>query len=113
VVGTGSTTSEADWYGIQEHPGWHHLVGTFDGTNLLLYCDGVEVASTTVGSYSPGTYPLSIGADNGYDTGFNDFYPGDIANVAVYPVALTATQVADHYAAASATERGLIQRWSI
>ena len=44
----------------------HHLAATYDGSNLRLYLDGTEVASTaTSGSVDLGEFPLRIGEDIG------------------------------------------------
>jgi hypothetical protein len=41
---------------------WHHLAGTFDGSTVRIYVDGVLKASTA-GGLSAATYPLFVGAD--------------------------------------------------
>ncbi|MCJ8012666.1 NPCBM/NEW2 domain-containing protein [Paenibacillus sp. KQZ6P-2] len=43
---------------------WHHVAGTYDGTNLSLYIDGSIVATKAYsGSFNSNTYPLTIGKD--------------------------------------------------
>src|SRR5205807_10311754 len=53
VIGGGTSTLNA----------WHHVVGTFDGTNAILYVNGVQVASTVLTSgYQPQAHaPIEIG----------------------------------------------------
>ncbi|MBI9087201.1 MAG: DUF2341 domain-containing protein, partial [Desulfobacterales bacterium] len=52
---------------------WVHVVGTFDGSTVRLYRDGIEQDSAgTSGSFSNNTYSTYIGA-----------YPGDEANTAI------------------------------
>ena len=52
---------------------WHYAVVTYDGSsNLILYIDGVQVASKSTGGASPetsGTKPVRIAANSqGYST---------------------------------------------
>jgi hypothetical protein len=81
---------------------WHHIVcvwnGTFTATSVIIYVDGVEAGATGITPTSApttGADPTSIG---GHDTGIN-FLNGNIDEVALYPTALTAPQIAAHYAA--------------
>jgi len=72
---------------------WHHLCGTYDGTNIRLYVDGIE------DPWSPKAYSGSIAtnSDNVYigsnaDTAAN-FWDGRLDEVRIYDHALDATQV--------------------
>jgi len=81
---------------------WHHAVGTVSGTSWLLYVDGqldtdVYGANTSITSDA---LPMFIGAGA---NGASNYLNGGLDEVAIYPYALTAQQVANHYAAASAT----------
>jgi Concanavalin A-like lectin/glucanases superfamily len=75
---------------------WTHLVGTFDGTTVSFYVNGVLAGSRNVSStYLPQTtQPLAIGQGAPRD-GF--WFPGLIDQAAVYGSALTASQVQNHY----------------
>jgi hypothetical protein len=80
---------------------WHQAVGTFDGDTARLYVDGVEVGTPVAGiTFVPSTAPLLIGADIPASAFFWD---GDIDEVAFFPTALTAAQVAAQYASAAVT----------
>ncbi len=79
---------------------WHHLALVYDGSaTLTLYVDGAVAASTPAsGRIANATPSLRVGKDvnnNGLAT--------TVDEVAVYNVALTATQVADHYNAGKGT----------
>jgi hypothetical protein len=58
---TGTVTSATS--GVVLDNSWHHLVGTYDGSEVILYVDGVAVGSPSAGtsilSYGSGT--LTIG----------------------------------------------------
>ncbi|GAB2590287.1 LamG domain-containing protein [Microlunatus antarcticus] len=76
---------------------WHHAVATLSGSGMVLYVDGAKVASSTsvTSARNYGGF-WRIGADKlpGTATGYLGGYVDDVA---VYPTALTATQVKDHY----------------
>jgi hypothetical protein len=90
---------------------WHHLVGVCDQTNgvLRLYVDGMLQATGTI---APGsgilsvTAPTLIGSRRSSATGDADWqFFGTIDEVAIYPKALTASQVVAHYNAADMAPR--------
>ncbi|HEY1437374.1 MAG TPA: LamG-like jellyroll fold domain-containing protein [Casimicrobiaceae bacterium] len=75
---------------------WHHFVVTYDGTTLRLYVDGV-LATSFVSSYTVSTVPIAIGVGARYGAGWP--FNGAIDEAAIYDYALSADQVASHYAA--------------
>jgi hypothetical protein len=82
---------------------WHYLVGTRSATGQLsFYVDGALVATgaDSGGALNATNARLGIGA-SGSATSAN-LYPinGAVDEAAVYPVALTGTQVSTHYHAA-------------
>jgi hypothetical protein len=98
---------------------WHYVVATYDATNttspnLALYVDGQLTGTATSSSAQSYTGYWRIGGDNlnGWNLdpwGSNSqgttqpntyYFNGTIADVAVYPTALTAAQVQTHFAAA-------------
>ena len=84
---------------------WHHAVANVSPAGQFLYVDGKLVASDTgVNHYgaqvSDGFW--RIGGDNmgsWPNAGSSAYFSGDIDNVAIYPVALSAAQVQAHHAA--------------
>ncbi|MCU1529616.1 MAG: hypothetical protein JWP75_3379 [Frondihabitans sp.] len=78
---------------------WHQAVGTFDGTTMQLFVDGQLVASRTglTAAQALSGY-WRVGGDASW-SGYG-WFNGSIDDVSIYPVALTAAQVAEHYAAA-------------
>jgi concanavalin A-like lectin/glucanase superfamily protein len=96
---------------------WHYVVATYDINNsgtMTLYVDGQQIGTTTTSTAQSYTGYWRVAGDNlnGWNldpwgsnsegtTQPNSYYfSGTIADVAVYPTALTATQVQAHYAAA-------------
>lgn len=79
---------------------WQHLVGTYDGSSLVLYRNGVVVAQAPAsGAISSTTEPLFIGA---FSTG-GSFFDGRIDETAVYGSGLTAAQALAHYQRGNST----------
>ena len=77
---------------------WNHVVGTYDGSTIRIYVNGVEGTS-----YSLSSGNLASGATSfrvGGRFGFNNLYSlyGNIDSVRVYNRALTPSEVSDIYA---------------
>jgi len=71
--------------------GWHHLAGTYDGSALKIYVDGVLWKSTNEVANHKGTYCDAYIGYPGYDTGFD----GKIDDVRVYNYPLNKFQIWD------------------
>lgn len=87
-----TSTPYPGWQGA-----WNHIAATFDGITMRLYLNGAESASLPVPpGFTPwvGTAPLRIGVDG------NDNAPmkGLIDYVRINSTALSAAEIADHYA---------------
>jgi Concanavalin A-like lectin/glucanases superfamily/PA14 domain len=84
--GTDMVTKTAPTDGL-----WHHLAYTYDGTTERLYIDGGTPATATGIAHQTATPDASwIGTSNGGA----DFFNGQVDDVRVYNVALSAAQVA-------------------
>jgi len=69
---------------------WHHVVGTYDGSELRIWLDGVEgIARRYTGTISNADHSFEIG--RGADDAYN--FAGTIDDVRVYNVALTDDEV--------------------
>jgi RHS repeat-associated protein len=77
--------------------GWHYAAVTYDGTTRTLYQDGVAVAQDTPKSAGFVSSNLLLGCWGG-----SRCLSGNLAGVAIYGRALTAGQIAGHYAAGTA-----------
>ncbi|WP_298459554.1 LamG-like jellyroll fold domain-containing protein [uncultured Cellulomonas sp.] len=85
--------------------GWHHVVGTVGPTGMTLYVDGSPVAQradTTGGQWLNGFWRIGGDNLNGWPSRpSSSYFRGQIDEVAVYPTALSAAQVLDHYTVAT------------
>jgi hypothetical protein len=72
---------------------WYHLAEVVTPTSYTLYVNGVNVGSGTYASSTPLLYDSSHYFNIGQYGGNNNYFNGDIADVAVSPSALTPTQV--------------------
>ena len=69
---------------------WSHLAGTYDGTTMRLYVNGVQIASRAQsGTIATSTGPLCFGGDSDY----GQFWAGLIDEVRIYSRALTASEI--------------------
>lgn len=74
---------------------WHHVAGTYDGSEVKLYIDGaLEASLAYTGSIASSTHSVNIGS-NAEVSG--RFYDGAIDDVRIYDNALTAGQVLQLY----------------
>lgn len=69
---------------------WHQLVGVYDGVNQYLYVDGQPSGTPHTSTPGGSTDNVWIGGAPDYN---GRFFSGNIAQVAVLPVALNASQV--------------------
>ncbi|HXC36081.1 MAG TPA: LamG-like jellyroll fold domain-containing protein, partial [Candidatus Acidoferrales bacterium] len=97
--GVGSTGgAEADAVVPIANGNWYHVVGVFDGTNCVVYVNGVNDTTyqiPMIGKYVPDTWdPVEFGCNRGL--GANPYH-GGIDEVAVYTNALSSAQVSNHY----------------
>jgi hypothetical protein len=77
---------------------WTHLVGTFNGSNLCLYADGVLSATEARSDFPPNTSsPTFFGTSTNVPLPGSGFLLGDLDEVAVYDHALPEERVVLHY----------------
>ena len=93
---------------------WHYVVATLGPSGMALYVDGQLIGTNTTTTAQAYTGYWRVGGDNlnawnldpwgsnsqGTTEPHSYYFNGDIADVAVYPSALSAAQVGAHYAAA-------------
>lgn len=94
VAGVGDVTAPLPGIGA-----WHQVVGTYNGSILALYVDGVLVASAAAqGAMATTTDPLVIGAKNVDAFDDTDCFSGSIDDVRVYGRGMSQAEVAALYA---------------
>jgi hypothetical protein len=78
---------------------WSYVVASYDGATMRLYVNGVQVGSkATTAPLGEVSAPTVIGAGAAAGGGF---FAGDLADVALYPLALARAHVAARYADAT------------
>ena len=94
------TTSPASYNDNQ----WHYAVVTYGGSTVILYIDGVQVASKSTSGASPdssGTTPVRVAANSRVTPPTTNFFIGDIDEVRAWNDDLTATEQANAFAGTS------------
>ncbi|WP_138500066.1 DUF4347 domain-containing protein [Nostoc sp. PA-18-2419] len=93
----GTTDGEGDVYkGTPVSDRWVHMVGTYNGSTINLYVDGVQIGSSPLtGNILVDNNPVTIGAAENYADGapLGDRFNGLIDEVRIYNRALSATEV--------------------
>jgi PKD repeat protein len=81
---------------------WHQVVGTLSAAGMTFFVDG-RLIGTNAGVTTGGAYSgyWRIGGDKGWTS--QTWFNGTIDDVAVYPTALSAQQIAGHYQAGTVT----------
>ena len=87
------STSQKDDFREVLDGAWHHCVWVMDGSTVVLYLDGIAGTVFAQTRTTPSVGPADIGWDeSGLPTWGNL-----IAEVALYPLALSPAQIANHY----------------
>ena len=90
---------------------WYHLALIYDGTNLILYINGIEAGSTGAsGQITNESVPLKVGRLVFQTTNFD--LDGQADEVGLWNVALTAEQIQDYMYADLTGEEGLVGYWN-
>lgn len=71
---------------------WHHVVGTYDGSQICLYADGkLDISSTASGTIKVNDQPVYIGENSEQS---NRFWNGLIDDVRLYSYAMSEDEIA-------------------
>ena len=93
-MGISGTSASPDYFNaptIVTDDRWHHIAGVYDGTQAIIYIDGVsDMVYPSTGQINESTYPLFIG-ENSQATGRH--LDGLVDDVRVFNRALTAEEV--------------------
>ncbi|MCB5168376.1 LamG domain-containing protein [Streptomyces bambusae] len=98
-------TLATPWFESYNDNRWHHVVATQGPSGMALYVDGQLKGTANVTAHSSHTGYWHVGGDNlnGWPSRpTSDWFAGQIDETAVYPTALTAAQVKNHYGLATA-----------
>ena len=83
------------WVSVKQNlsPGeWYHIAGTFDGTDVKCYLNGVEKDTNQISAIKGGSSTLFIGQD-----GWNSIFNGVIDEVKIYNRALSEEEIKADY----------------
>jgi Concanavalin A-like lectin/glucanases superfamily len=94
TIVTTSGTYTAASTGIVNDGQWHLLDATFASSSLKLYGDKTAASTTTAGTLQYSSLPLQIGR---WDSTKGQYYSGLLDEVALYPSALSSTQITTDY----------------
>jgi hypothetical protein len=72
---------------------WTHIAGTYDGTTLTTYINGISQCSATASNTSNTVNIQGLLIGKGVTGATNTTFPGSIASVRIYKSALTAAQI--------------------
>jgi hypothetical protein len=76
---------------------WHHLVATYDGTNMRLYVDALAAGPSAAAVQANLSTLMELGANQALGANWGN---GFFAEVALYAAALTPTRITAHFTAA-------------
>ncbi len=82
---------------------WHHMVATQGGDGMALYVDGALTGTNAQTGAQEYTGYWRVGGDNTWGGASSNYFAGTIDEAAVYGKALSASDVAGHYAAGTGT----------
>ncbi len=78
---------------------WHQIVTTFDSGGMKLYVDGSLDASDPNNTAQDYTGYWKLGGDSTWGGNSSSYFSGNVDEAAVYPRALSASEVQSHFAA--------------
>ena len=113
--GNGSSTLGRTWWDIPSlewYNQWHHVAATWDGSEIILYADGSEVADVEYsGPYFDPEKNTFIGAIN-YSTPAYYYFNRLIDEVRIWNTALTSDTIEDHYSESIYDFNGLLSPYA-
>jgi predicted ribosomally synthesized peptide with SipW-like signal peptide len=89
-------TTSLKWANQAITTGWHHVVATYDGSQMVVYVDGVP-GGAAAQSGAINTDHLSLDVGRLKNSGVDQYFTGDIDRVRVYDRALSPSEVLYSY----------------
>jgi uncharacterized protein YjdB len=91
---------------------WYHVAGTYDGSNLNIYVDGVLKGTTSGIIIIGNSLPLTLGCQN--RSGVNYYLNGGLKEVRVWNLARTASEIQSSMnSILTGSESGLVAYWHL
>lgn len=92
---------------------WYYIVGVDNGITTSIFLNGIEVDNITSIPIPNSTHDLSIGARNNDGLGWEDFFEGNIDEIAIWDYALTQQEIQENmYNELTGNETGLVGYWN-
>ena len=76
---------------------WHHIVGVYDGSNALIYVDGVQTSLGAEDITNTGGFPSQLKIGNSLTSNSDNYFSGVIDDVRVYTRALSYSEIQEVY----------------
>jgi hypothetical protein len=107
TVNTTASTSTSASYNFSTTGSWFHVVGTYDGTNIRLYVNGSNVATTSISGTirNPTTSYNFLGFGKAWSGDTGSSINGYIDEVAVFSRALSAQEISQYYQWATSAQK--------
>lgn len=116
LIGTTGTVSAVTGPTAAATGVWNHMCGTYDGTTMRLYVNGVSVATLArSGAITSSTGIFTIGCDASSSTTRAEYFTGSIEEVRIYNRALSAGEVQTVYTCrgTSVIRNGMIVNYNL
>lgn len=88
--------------------GWHHCAFTFNGTSIIIYLDGKQVATTTFDKGTIGynsTAPLLVSGEPSSSAYTGNSWLGKLSDMRVYATALSANDIKELYQTSASIDK--------
>ncbi len=109
IFGLGHTSGLSEIYIPLGDLQWHHIAGTYDGTTMTAYLDGVEVGSQSASMTTDASRAIRLGE---WLSGVNPFN-GHLDELRIWDAARDSSEIRSHmFMSLTGSESGLVGYWN-
>ena len=102
-IGNGTVHASATYLTAITINAWNYIVATYDGVTARLYVNNVAHGTAALaGTIGTGSPVINLGRDASFN---NNYFHGDLDEVAIYHSVLSLSQINDHWNAAQSTPK--------
>ncbi|MCD4735075.1 MAG: LamG domain-containing protein, partial [Bacteroidales bacterium] len=93
--------------------GWHHIVGQYDGSNVITYIDGIKTTGDAyAGSLGTNDHEVSIGSRQSGSGAYDLNFCGKIDEIRIWNIARTEQEIRENmHLSFTGLETGLVGYW--